>query len=93
MQELQEKATKVDEVQSSFDSYKRYVGIKDLSLGFLNEAGAQLNPQSKIYNLQMQAIQNTLSQVQYQRYKRCPLHTRRRRRYKNKSRHGQANDA
>ena len=64
VQELQEKASKVDEVQSSYDSFKRYVGIKDLSLGYLNEAGAQLNPKSKIYNLQMQAIQKTLSQVQ-----------------------------
>ena len=64
VQELQNKASKVDEVQSSFDSFKRYVGIKDLALDHLREAGARLDPTSKIYNLQMQAIQDTLSQVQ-----------------------------
>jgi len=63
VQELQDKASKVDELENKHESFKRYVGIKDLSIGFLKEAGAQLNPQSKLYNLQMQAIEQQLSSI------------------------------
>jgi hypothetical protein len=63
VQELQNKASKVDELENKHESFKRYVGIKDLSIGFLKEAGAQLNPQSKLYNLQMQAIEQQLSSI------------------------------
>lgn len=62
-QELTEKASKVDEIQGNFDSYKNFIGLRDTAFKYLTEAGARFDDNPAIRELQQKAIQDKLSSV------------------------------
>lgn len=67
IEELKSKASKADEVENSFSAYKNLMQIKQDALDELTKRGAKFSSNPKVKALQMQALEQELSQIKFKR--------------------------
>ena len=67
IESLKEKAEQVEKVQTDFNLYKNLQQIKQDALNELTERGAKFSENPKIKRLQLQALEEELSQIKFKR--------------------------